>query len=400
VQLIWISGSTSTVKKLNISSKSLRRWSAFVGACLILLGVSIHFFGFRIALQIKPELARSMGDVITAEEQNLLQAQHQQQLERLAQQHQAILDNRAKHLADTEAQHQKQLERLNQVQQASLAQREKKQKELIASYEHQLELMHGDFKETSMQFSREKKEIDALYRKKLDALNTQMTAMTNKIGELNSLKERFATLAAPAPIRNKMTDSSGRGGPLRPVTFKSAPNAYLEDELEYTIAKISSLNTTALGLQELWTTRYQLLTQLPLGAPLPMALGLNSNFGPRVDPITRTVAQHSGIDFVSKVGTPILAAGNGTVLRAGWDGAYGLTVEIKHAEGYVSKYAHASKVDVTIGQAVTRGQKIAEVGLTGRTTGAHLHFEVLRHGQFSNPMQVLVVPGSKQASLE
>ena len=373
-----------------------------------MLGVSIHFFGFRIALQFQPKLARTMGDVITADEQQVLLAQHQQQLARLTQQHQAALDkrtkelaeaqsNRAKELAEADAQHQKQLDRLTQTQQTALAQREKKQKDLVTSYEHQLALMQVDFKETTMQFSREKKEIDALYRKKLEALNVQMTTMTSKIGELNALKERFATLAAPAPVKNKMSDSTGRGGPLRPVVFKSAPNTYLEDELDYTIAKISSLNTTALGLQELWATRYQLLTHLPLGAPLPMALGLNSNFGPRVDPITRTVAQHSGIDFVAKVGTPILAAGNGTVSRAGWDGAYGLTVEIKHAEGYVSKYAHASKLDVAVGQTVTRGQKIAEVGLTGRTTGAHLHFEVLYNGQLVNPMQVLVVPGSKQS---
>ena len=396
MQLIWISGSTSSVKKINISRQRLIRWSALAGVLLIMLGISIHFFGFRIALQFKPQLARTMGDVITADEQSALQAQHQQQLARLAQQHQAALDKRTKELADADALHQKQLDRLNQAQQTALAQREKRQKDLIASYEHQLALVQVDFKETTMQFSREKKEIDALYRKKLETLNTQMTAMTGKIGELNSLKERFATLAAPAPIKNKMSDSSGRGGPLRPVVFKSASNAYLEDELDSTIAKVSALNTTALGLRELWTTRYQLLTHLPLGAPLPMALGLNSNFGPRVDPITGTVAQHSGIDFVAKVGTSILAAGNGTVLRAGWDGAYGLTVEIKHAEGYVSKYAHASKIAVVAGQTVTRGQKIAEVGLTGRTTGAHLHFEVLRHGQFVNPMQVLVAPGSKQ----
>ncbi len=396
MQLIWISGSTSSVKKINISRQRLIRWSALTGVLLIMLGISIHFFGFRIALQFKPQLARTMGDVITADEQSALQAQHQQQLTRLAQQHQAALDKRTKEIAEADALHQKQLDRLNQAQQTALAQREKRQKDLIASYEHQLALVQVDFKETTMQFSREKKEIDALYRKKLETLNTQMTAMTGKIGELNSLKERFATLAAPAPIKNKMSDSSGRGGPLRPVVFKSASNAYLEDELDSTIAKVSSLNTTALGLHELWATRYQLLTHLPLGAPLPMALGLNSNFGPRVDPITGTVAQHSGIDFVAKVGTPILAAGHGTVLRAGWDGAYGLTVEIKHAEGYISKYAHAKKIDVTVGQTVTRGQKIAEVGLTGRTTGAHLHFEVLRHGQFVNPMQVLVVPGSKQ----
>ena len=407
MQLIWISGSTSSVRKINISRQRLIRWSILAGVLLIMVGVSIHFFGFRIALQFQPKLARTMGDVITADEQQAVLAQHQQQLARLTQQHQAALDKRAKELAEahssrikelaeTDAQYQKQLERITQTQQTALAQRDRKQKDLVASYEHQLALMQVDFKETTMQFSREKKEIDALYRKKLDGLNTQMTAMTNKIGELNTLKERLATLAAPAPIKNKMSDSSGRGGPLRPVVFKSSPNAYLEDELDYTIAKISSLNTTAHSLQELWATRYQLLTQLPLGAPLPMALGLNSNFGPRVDPITRTVAQHSGIDFVAKVGTPILAAGNGTVLQAGWDGAYGLTVQIKHAEGYVSKYAHASKLNVTVGQTVTRGQKIAEVGSTGRTTGAHLHFEVLRHGQFVNPMQVLVVPGSKQ----
>jgi murein DD-endopeptidase MepM/ murein hydrolase activator NlpD len=407
VQLIWISGSTSSVRKINISRQRLIRWSISAGVLLIMLGVSIHFFGFRIALQFQPKLARTMGDVITADEQQAVLAQHQQQLARLTQQHQAALDkrakelaeaqsNRIKELAETDAQYQKQLERVTQTQQTALAQREKKQKDLVASYEHQLALMHVDFKETTMQFSREKKEIDGLYRKKLEALNVQMTGMTSKIGELNALKERLATLAAPAPVKNKMSDASGRGGPLRPVVFKSAPNAYLEDELDYTIAKISALNTTALGLRELWATRYQLLTHLPLGAPLPMALGLNSNFGPRVDPITRTVAQHSGIDFVAKVGTPILASGNGTISRAGWDGAYGLTVEIKHAEGYVSKYAHASKIEVAVGQTVTRGQKIAEVGLTGRTTGAHLHFEVLYNGQLVNPMQVLVVPGSKQ----
>ena len=407
VQLIWISGSTSSVRKINISRQRLIRWSISAGVLLIMLGVSIHFFGFRIALQFQPKLARTMGDVITADEQQAVLAQHQQQLARLTQQHQAALDkrakelaeaqsNRIKELAETDAQYQKQLERVTQTQQTALAQREKKQKDLVASYEQQLALMQVDFKETTMQFSREKKEIDGLYRKKLEALNVQMTGMTSKIGELNALKERLATLAAPAPVKNKMSDTSGRGGPLRPVVFKSAPNAYLEDELDYTIAKISALNTTALGLRELWATRYQLLTHLPLGAPLPMALGLNSNFGPRVDPITRTVAQHSGIDFVAKVGTPILASGNGTVSRAGWDGAYGLTVEIKHAEGYVSKYAHASKIDVAVGQTVTRGQKIAEVGLTGRTTGAHLHFEVLYNGQLVNPMQVLVVPGSKQ----
>ena len=178
------------------------------GVFLVLLGIGIHFLGFRIALQVRPQLARVMGDVITADEQNTIELEHQ-----------------------------KKLDRLTQAQTVALAQREKKQKEIIASYEHQLELMHTDFKETSMQFSREKKEIDALYRKKLETLNQQMTAMTSKIGELNSLKERLATLAAPAPIKNKMSDPSSRGGPLIPLKFQSTPNAYLDDELDQPLPK-------------------------------------------------------------------------------------------------------------------------------------------------------------------
>ena len=106
-----------------------------------MVGASIHFFGFRIALQFQPKLARTMGDVITADEQQAVLAEHQQQLARLTQQHQAALDkrtkelaeaqsNRTKELAETDAQYQKQLERITQTQQTALAQREKKTKRL------------------------------------------------------------------------------------------------------------------------------------------------------------------------------------------------------------------------------------------------------------------------------
>jgi murein DD-endopeptidase MepM/ murein hydrolase activator NlpD len=305
--------------------------------------------------------------VITADEQNEIDASYLSQLQALRQQHQQVL-----------------------------AQRDKKNKEIVATYEQRLDTMLHESREAVIRSIRERKEIDALYRKKLDAMHGQFTAFAKELGELNKLKDKFLSLATPAPLKNNMTDSSGRGGPWRPVDdFKLNSSTSLADDMDLTDLKIGALTSTVQHMQKSWLEQYQLLIQLPIGAPLPRALGLNSNFGMRIDPITRSLAQHSGIDFVAKIGTPILAAGQGTVSRAGWDGAYGLSVEITHEEGYVSKYGHARVIDVIVGQKVTRGQKIAEVGMTGRTTGAHLHFEILRRGQFVNPMQVLVVPGLK-----
>jgi murein DD-endopeptidase MepM/ murein hydrolase activator NlpD len=124
-------------------------------------------------------------------------------------------------------------------------------------------------------------------------------------------------------------------------------------------------------------------------------MGLSSNFGPRVDPITRQIAQHPGIDFSAPSGTPILAAGNGTVLKVEADHAYGQFVEIKHSDGFVTKYAHTRKIYVQQGQTVTRGQAIAEVGNTGRSTGPHLHYEVSINGTLINPMQALANHGAQ-----
>ena len=92
-------------------------------------------------------------------------------------------------------------------------------------------------------------------------------------------------------------------------------------------------------------------------------------------------------------GTPILAAADGLVTRSGWEDTYGNIVEVTHAEGFMTRYAHISKRLVTEGQRVKRGQHIADVGSTGRSTGPHLHYEVFRHGHVMNPVQVLPTGG-------
>ena len=111
-----------------------------------------------------------------------------------------------------------------------------------------------------------------------------------------------------------------------------------------------------------------------------------SGYGNRIDPIYKTVKFHAGMDFSANVGTPVYATGNGTVQKAGWEGLYGNWIVINHGFGYVTRYAHLSKIDVKVGQKVVRGETIGKVGSTGKSTGPHLHYEVHLKGQIMNPV--------------
>ena len=116
---------------------------------------------------------------------------------------------------------------------------------------------------------------------------------------------------------------------------------------------------------------------------------LTSHFGPRVDPITGAAANHTGIDIGAPEGTPIPAARAGVVISAGVRGGYGNAVELKHADGSTTLYAHAREVMVTPGQLVPEGGIVATVGQTGRSTGPHLHLEVREAGHAVDPVKAL-----------
>lgn len=111
-----------------------------------------------------------------------------------------------------------------------------------------------------------------------------------------------------------------------------------------------------------------------------------SGYGTRIDPIYKTVKFHAGMDFSANVGTPVYATGNGTVQKAGWEGQYGNCIIINHGFGYVTRYAHLSKIHVRAGQKVVRGETIGAVGSTGKSTGPHLHYEVHLKGKIQNPV--------------
>lgn len=128
----------------------------------------------------------------------------------------------------------------------------------------------------------------------------------------------------------------------------------------------------------------------------PIADGeMRSGFGMRYHPIMRYSKMHTGVDWANRIGTPILAAGNGTVIKAEWDSGYGRRIEIQHANGYVTTYSHQSAFakGIAPGVKVRQGQVIGYLGSTGLSTGPHLHYEVLVNGSFVNPMKIRVPRG-------
>ena len=128
--------------------------------------------------------------------------------------------------------------------------------------------------------------------------------------------------------------------------------------------------------------------RLPTRLPIPGA-ELTSPFGNRIDPFAHTHAFHAGVDFAARAGTPIFSAAGGIVAFAGFKHDFGWVVEIDHGNGLTTRYAHASALLVRPGEVVMPGDRIAMVGSTGRSTGPHLHFEVLRAGDHVDPKRYL-----------
>ncbi len=123
--------------------------------------------------------------------------------------------------------------------------------------------------------------------------------------------------------------------------------------------------------------------------PLPDLKRVSSDFGGRT--MGGRAENHSGLDMSAPSGTPIYATGPGIVTKSGWGTGYGQYVEINHGNGYLTRYAHASRLIAKVGERVKAGEHIANVGCTGRCTGPHLHYEVVKDGQRKNPSTYLAM---------
>lgn len=233
---------------------------------------------------------------------------------------------------------------------------------------------------------------DRFMRENLDVLARQLGEMQAKLTQLESLGERVSGLAGmnAADIKVK----PGQGGALvtgRPLSM---------DELQATLADLDRLTTQRTDLLTVMESRLfdQKMRNMMIPTQKPVSDGnLGSDFGWRIDPITGRSALHTGLDFQADSGTAILAAAGGVVVVQEYHAAYGNMVEVDHGNDLVTRYAHASAVHVKKGDIVRRGQKIASVGSTGRSTGAHLHFEVLVQGVPQDPQKFLQAGGNLAA---
>lgn len=150
-------------------------------------------------------------------------------------------------------------------------------------------------------------------------------------------------------------------------------------------AQIDDRRRQLTALSNLILTRELAQQIVPGGRPVESGY-ISSLYGQRTDPFDGNQATHSGLDFAGAPGTRVLAVADGIVSHAGPDGGYGRLIEITHGNGYVTRYAHNAKLLVEPGQTVKRGDAIALMGSTGRSTGTHLHFEVLQSGRSVNPL--------------
>jgi len=225
---------------------------------------------------------------------------------------------------------------------------------------------------------------DRFMRENLDVMAKRLGEMQAKMMQLEALGERVSGLAGVNP--NDIKTQPGRGGVL--VTGRSLTM----EELQATLADLDKLTDQRVDLMTVMESRLfdQKIKKMMVPTQQPVLAGtLGSSFGWRIDPLNGRSALHTGLDFPAEPGTAILAAAGGVVVTQEYHSAYGNMVEVDHGNNLVTRYAHALRVLVKKGDLIKRGQKIAEVGTTGRSTGPHLHFEVLVQGVFQDPQKFL-----------
>jgi murein DD-endopeptidase MepM/ murein hydrolase activator NlpD len=234
----------------------------------------------------------------------------------------------------------------------------------------------------------------------LDAYAKELGELQARMMRLDAQSQRLAKLAGEKdaktskktnlkPTNNLQLDNilpANRGGPLvnaRPMTELDLQAAILELTQAVDARDDSMSSIEAKILQQ-----SVLKDMLPNSSPIGAAYN-SSSYGWRIDPFNGNKAFHEGLDFTSNTGTPIRAAADGIVSAAERTPDYGNIVKIDHGAGLETRYAHASKLLVKVGERVVKGQVVAEVGSTGRSTGPHLHYEIRLNGNALDPRQYL-----------
>ena len=222
------------------------------------------------------------------------------------------------------------------------------------------------------------------YETKLLELQARLDEAQRNLAQFDDLRIQLAKTNGQINLANNVVNlGNAQGGPL------SATNAVINlgnqgeqygARLDRTVQDSIVLSSRVEDIQKSLTKNWNVANSLPTGSPLPLMPQASSGLGYRIDPLTQQSAWHEGTDFPAAYGTPIQATAEGVVSRAAFDTEYGYFVDITHKNGVVTRYAHAQELLVKEGDFVKQSQMIAKVGSTGRSTGPHLHYEVLRDG--------------------
>ena len=224
----------------------------------------------------------------------------------------------------------------------------------------------------------------------LNAMAVKIGEMQAQLSRLDALGERLSALAGIKPGEFRFSETPGLGGaqsttmPPQNLTLTQFNDkvASLSRQMEN---RTDQLGVLEAQLFEQAVKKKAMPTMMPVSAPFNA-----SGFGYRIDPFSGQQAMHEGIDFITDVGTPVVAAAGGVIQFAGFHPQYGNVIDIDHGNDLVTRYAHLSKVLVKEGDMLQRGRRIADSGNTGRSTGPHLHFEVRFHGAAQNPSRFLL----------
>jgi len=226
------------------------------------------------------------------------------------------------------------------------------------------------------------------YETKLMELQVRLDEAQRNLAQLDYLRIQLAktngmNLASNTTYSSVLDLGNAQGGPLSPANVVINLGNQGEQygaRLDRTVQDSIALSNRVQEAQKSLTQSWDVSNSIPTASPLPLMPQASSGLGYRIDPMTQQKAWHEGTDFPAAYGTPILATAEGVVIRAAWDQEYGYVVDVRHKNAVVTRYAHAQEILVKQGDFVKQSQAIAKVGSTGRSTGPHLHYEVLRDG--------------------
>jgi murein DD-endopeptidase MepM/ murein hydrolase activator NlpD len=236
----------------------------------------------------------------------------------------------------------------------------------------------------------EKNQFDL--RENVNAMAIRLGQMQAQLLRLDTLGDRLARLAGFKPQDLMFGETPGQGGAAPASSGQELSMGDVTRQVELLTRQLEDRGDRLGILESLFTLDRAKQKLVPTMVPVEGGW-YSSNYGWRIDPFSGQRAFHEGIDFMAEQGTPIHAAAGGVVAYSDFHPQYGNMIEIDHGNGLMTRYAHASKRAVEVGDVVLRGARIAEVGRTGRATGTHLHFEVRRQGAPQNPTRFLRLPG-------